>query len=534
MIKKGYFDLPADTPRNFIDWIDARTKRYADRMAFEICGDQLTYAEVAHRSDLTATGFASLGLQFGEHVALMMETSTANIEAWFGLLKAGLVEVPVHTANKGLLLAYIVDHTDARAMIVDAAFLSRLAEVADQLPKLEHIIVRHEGPCDLGILPSRFIVHDLADLYIKGNVPRPKVDYRSTAVILHTSGTTGPPKGVTISHEAALHLTRATVRLNSYTSEDRLFTTFPLFHQNAKYTSVCAAMECGGSLIMERRFSASRFWDQCREKNITAFNYMGAVLMMLFKQPERPNDADNPIRIAFGAPCPIEIWEQFERRFNLQLVEVYGMTECPLVCENRIETRRIGSAGRESDAYHVRIVDEYDNPVPPDTSGEIVVRPKAPWVLFSEYYKQPDATIEAWRNLWFHTGDRGRIDADGYLFFLDRMKDCIRRRGENISSWEIENTINTHPAVLESAAYGVASELTESDVMVAVVLRDEAELSAIDLIEFCEKHMTRFAVPRYVRMCQKLPKNASDRIQKFKLREEGITDDTWDRDLQES
>ena len=344
MIKKGYLDLPADPPRNFIDWIDVRTKRYADKIAFEICGDQLTYAEVAHRSDLTATGFASLGLQFGEHVALMMENSTANIEAWFGLLKAGLVEVPVHTANKGLLLAYIVDHTDARAMIVDAAFLSRLAEVADQLPKLEHVIVHHEGSCDLGILPSRFIVHDLADLYIEGNVPQPKVDYRSTAVILHTSGTTGPPKGVEISHEAALHLTRATVRLNRYTSVDRLFTTFPLFHQNAKYTSVCAAMECGGSLIMERRFSASRFWDQCREKNITAFNYMGAVLMMLFKQPERPNDADNPIRIAFGAPCPIEIWEQFERRFNLQLVEVYGMTECPLACENRIETRRIGSA----------------------------------------------------------------------------------------------------------------------------------------------------------------------------------------------
>jgi len=533
MKKRSYPKLSENSPRLFGDWIRNQAWLHGDTLALEICGDSVSYADIDHRSDLTATGFAAMGLRTGEHVALMMETSTANIDTWFGLQKAGLVEVPVHTASRGLVLEHIVHNTDARAMVIDAAFLPLLVEVVDRLPKLQHLIVNHDSSVDTDALPSRIEVHDLADLYLEGNTPQPEIDHRSPAVILHTSGTTGPPKGVVISHEAALHLVRRTVWLMEYTSDDRLYTAFPLFHQNAKYTSVCAAMECGGSLIMERRFSASRFWDLCREKNITAFNYMGALLMMLYKQPERPDDADNPVRVAFGAPCPAEIWEEFEHRFGLQLVEVYGMTESPLACENRLEYRRIGSAGKESDTYHVRIVDEMDNPVPPDTPGEIVVRPKLPWVLFTEYYKRPADTVEAWRNLWFHTGDRGRMDADGYLYFIDRMKDCIRRRGENISSWEIENTVNTHPSVLESAAYGMASELTESEVMIAVVLRPGLDLSPAELISFCKAKMTRFAVPRYVRFCEELPKNTSGRIQKFKLREQGITADTWDNEARD-
>jgi crotonobetaine/carnitine-CoA ligase len=253
--------------------------------------------------------------------------------------------------------------------------------------------------------------------------------------------------------------------------------------------------------------------------------------MMLYKQPPGPHDGDNPVRIAFGAPCPVEIWEEFESRFGMKLVEVYGMTEAPMACENRLDNRKIGSAGRESMTYEVRIVDEHDEPVPPDTPGEIVVRPKLPGAIFSGYYGREADTVEAWRNLWFHTGDRGTMDEDGFLFFLDRMKDCIRRRGENISSWEVESTINTHESVLESAAYGVASELSESDVMVAVVLRPNASLRPDELLDFCQGRMAHFAVPRYVRFVDALPKNASERIEKFRLREAGVTADTWDREL---
>jgi crotonobetaine/carnitine-CoA ligase len=298
----------------------------------------------------------------------------------------------------------------------------------------------------------------------------------------------------------------------------------------AKYTSVCAALECGGSLVMERRFPVSTFWDVAREQGITAFNYMGALLMMLHKQDRRGDDADNPVRIAFGAPCPIEIWDDFESRFGMRLVEVYGMTEAPMISENRLDDRRIGSAGRSSATYECRVVDENDEPCPPNVPGEIVARPKRSYALFSGYYNRPEDTVEAWQNLWFHTGDRGRVDEDGFLFFIDRMKDCIRRRGENISSWEVESTINTHPEVLESAAYGVVSDLSESDVMIAVVPRNGAAIDPAELLDFCHGKLAHFAVPRYVRFMDALPRNHAERVQKFELRAAGVTPDTWDRD----
>lgn len=532
MAKGTAYALAPDAARDFPAWIRQRCAVGGDKVALEVNGVARTYAQLDQVTDRTAAGFASLGLLPGEHVSLMMQNSLANIDAWFGLQKAGLVEVPIHTASRGTGLQYVLDHADARAFVVDEAYLPHLGAIAPELPKLEHVIVNYgERATEPYELPSRIARHDLADLY-RAAGPPPQLSPRlsDTAVILHTSGTTGPPKGVVLSHEAVLNLTRHLVWLMDYTADDRLYTAFPLFHNNAKYTSVCAALECGGSLIMEQRFSVSNFWDMARERGITAFNYMGALLMMLFKQPARADDADNPIRIAFGAPCPIEIWEDFERRFGMRLVEVYGMTECPMSTENRLDDRRIGSAGKESMTYQVRVVDENDEPCPPGVAGEIVVRPKGPWQLFSEYYKRPEATVEAWRNLWFHTGDRGRMDQEGFLYFIDRMKDCIRRRGENISSWEVESTINTHPAVLESAAYGVPSELTEYEVVVAVVFKEGESAEPTELLDFCHGKLPHFAIPRYVRIMHDLPKNHAQRVQKYQLRDEGIVADLWDRE----
>lgn len=532
MAKGHGFTLRPDDPLTFPEWIRHRARLGGDKTAIDVCGVARTYAELDELTDRTAAGFASLGLEPGEHVSLMMQNSVENIEAWFGLQKAGLVEIPVHTASRGASLGYIVDHADARALVVDEAFLPHVAAVVDLLPKLQHVVVnRNEPGEEPAELPARLAVHDLADLYrTTGPPPTPRLQRSDTAVVLHSSGTTGPPKGVVLSHAAVLHLTRHLVWLMDYTAADRLYTAFPLFHNNAMYTSVCAALEAGGSLVMDKRFPVSSFWEMTRERGITAFNYMGALLMMLYKQPERPDDADNPVRIAFGAPCPVEIWEDVERRFGFKLVEVYGMTEAPMIRENRLDDRKIGSAGRSSMTYEVRIVDEDDEPVAPNTPGEIVARPKYPGALFSGYYKRPEDTVEAWRNLWFHTGDRGVLDDDGFLYFIDRMKDCIRRRGENISSWEIESTINTHPAVLESAAYGVASELSESDVMVAVVLRPGETLDPAELLDFCHGKMAHFAVPRYVRFLDALPRNHAERVQKVELREQAITPDTWDRE----
>jgi carnitine-CoA ligase len=335
---------------------------------------------------------------------------------------------------------------------------------------------------------------------------------------------------VVLNHEATLNLARHTVALMGYGAADVLYTAFPMFHINARYTSVMAAMECGGTLVMDQRFSVSRFWSICREKGVTAFNFQGALLLMLAKQPPRPDDADNPVRLGFGAPVPAEIYDEFTTRFGVRLAEVYGMTEVPNTIENRLDSFRVGAAGRESTNFAVRVVDEDDQFVPPGVAGEIVVRPKKPGIMIMEYYKMPEATVRAFRNLWFHTGDRGRFDEDGYLYFLDRMKDAIRRRGENISSWDVEKTVNAFPAVLEAAAYGVPSELSEEEVMLAVVRRPGYTVDIEALLEHCVDNLPHFAVPRYVRFLDALPKTPSQRIEKYRLRDEGVTEDTWDRE----
>ena len=524
---------PTAQPRTIGAWIRHKAEKNSDRLALTVEGRDKSYAGVHLDSDRLAAGLASLGLGPGDRSCLMMQNSLECIDAWFAMNKAGVVEVPINQAYRGHLLEYLVSQSRSQAVVCDADYLDRIAEAAPSLPGLEHVVVnRAEGTADIGTpdFPGHVTVHELADLYLDSPAPEPDVDYRDTAVILYTSGTTGPSKGVMLCHEANLNLARHTVDLVGYNADDVLYTAFPLFHINAKYTSVMCAMEADARLIMDRRFSASRFWDRCRADGITAFNYQGGLLMMLWKQPERPDDADNPVRNGFGAPCPVDIWEPFEERFGVHLSEVYGMTEVAITTENRRGVRKIGTAGRESALYHVAVVDAEDRPVPPDTAGEIVVRPKKPHIMIDSYFDMPDVTVETFRNLWFHTGDRGRLDPDGYLTFIDRMKDCVRRRGENISSYEVEAVINTCDAVLESAVIGVPSELGEEEVMAVVVLKPGHELSETELLDFCVPRMAHFAVPRFVRWCDDLPKTPSERVQKFKLREEGITQDTWDRD----
>jgi crotonobetaine/carnitine-CoA ligase len=529
--EKDPWVVPDTEARVIGPWIRQKAERNGDKVALEIMGERRTYVQLASEAARVASGFTGgLGLRAGDHVASMMKNSIPSVDLWFGLASAGVVEVPVNNANRGETLKYLLAQSRSAAVVVDEEYLERIAHLAPDLPELRHVVVHREGDDGSPQFPDHVTLHELPSLYGDGTYPEPDLALSDIAVIMYTSGTTGPSKGAMLSHEANLSLARHTAWMVGYEPHDVLYSAFPLFHINARYTTVMAAIAADASAILDQRFSASAFWDMCRARGVTAFNYMGALLTILWKQPERADDADNPVRYGFGAPTPVELWEPFEERFGVRFTEIYGSTEVANTVQNPVWARKVGRAGRESPTYQVRVVDEKDRPLPPGEAGEIVVRPKKPFVAFSGYYEMPDKTVESWRNLWFHTGDRGRFDEDGYLTFIDRMKDCVRRRGENISSYEVESIVNTHEAVAESAVIGVSSELSEEEVMVCVVVKEGHTVSEVDLLDWCSPRMAHFAVPRFIRWMDALPKNASERVQKFRLREDGVTDDTWDRE----
>jgi crotonobetaine/carnitine-CoA ligase len=283
-------------------------------------------------------------------------------------------------------------------------------------------------------------------------------------------------------------------------------------------------------MVLLDRFSASRFWDEIRYYRATQFNYLGAVMPILGKQAQKDNDLDNPARIALGAGCPPAVMEEVEKRFGIKCLEGFGMTEIGIPIHVSVDDRRRGSCGKPMDIYEVKLFNDHDEEVPTGEIGEIAFRPLAPFVMMSEYYNMPEKTLEAFRNLWFHTGDLARKDEDGYFYFVDRKKDALRRRGENISSFEVERAINTHPKVLESAAVAVQSELAEDEVKICVVLKPGESLAPEELIRYANDRMPYFAVPRYVEFMESLPKTPTERVQKYLLKQAGITPNTWDRE----
>jgi len=312
--------------------------------------------------------------------------------------------------------------------------------------------------------------------------------------------------------------------------EDVLFTCLPLFHANARILCLYPALLLGTKTVIYERFSASRFWDRVRKADATIFNSLGAMANFIYNQPGKEDDGDNPVRVCMAYPMPPAIYEDFEKRYNLKVVEGYGLTELAIITYNPYDKPKIGSCGKETKGFEVRIVDENDFPVPPGTVGEIVARGRVPWATSSEYYNMPEKTIELVRNHFFHTGDAGYLDEDGYLYFVDRIKDYIRVRAENISSFEVERSVNAHPKVSESAAISVKSEHAEDEVKIVVVLKRGEKLALEELLDFCQERMPYFAVPRYVEFVEDLPKTPTDRVQKNRLREAGITANTWDRE----
>ena len=479
----------------------------------------------------------SAGVQKGDKVCIMMDNCPEYLYAWLGANKMGAVEVSINTAYKGASLEYIVDNSDANSVFIDSQYLKALEQVLPNLTKLKNIIVIQEAEK----LSSRFQGNGSIDRYItleeminrgaKTDIPLPAVKPNDLAMLGYTSGTTGESKGVMIPHHRLVCTADDVAGCRGVTKDEILYTCMPLFHGNAKFLTILVGLIGDGQVALGKRFSASRFWDEIREYSATQFNYLGAMTAILCKRPETSEDRNNPAKIAFGAGCPVNIQEAFEKRFGVTIQEGYGLTEGGVPLGITPGTRKIGSCGKAIFDYEVRIVDENDNEVPLGEIGEIVFRPNRPYSIMLGYYKKPEETLKVFRNFFVHTGDLGYKDEEGYFYFADRKKDAMRRRGENISSQEVEATINKNDHVMESTVFPIPSEVTEDDIMAIVVTKENHQLSAEEFFEYCNENMPYFWVPRYVEIwSEALPKTATGKIEKYKMRDRGVTDKTIDRE----
>lgn len=533
-----------NTPLVVGELVRERAERLGDAVFLRFRDQSFTYAQMDRFSNRCAHAFRHLGVEKDDKVSIMLPNCPEFLHLWFGLAKLGAVEVPINTSYKGEFLRYIVDQSDSKVLVIDSDWLPRVLPILDQLPKLETIVVRGEIPANAadgagpdpaaGAIDStgrRVRILTWEEFFAAPEDPvEAGVQPQDACSIIYTSGTTGLSKGALGSHKFWVVVAQKMLEYREGTKDDVFYTFLPLYHFNAQVLTVLSALVAESQMVLSDKFSASGFWDDIRRYGATQFNYLGAVIPILAKQPARPDDRDNPARIALGAGCPVDVMLEAEERFGITCLEGFGMSEIGIPIHVRVHDRRPGSCGKPLDIYEIRLVDDQDEEVPVGEPGEIVFRPREPFTMMSGYYNMPEKTLEAYRNLWFHSGDLGRQDADGYFYFVDRKKDALRRRGENISSFEVERAINTHPAVLESAAVAIKSELAEDEVKICVVLRPGAVLAPEELIRYADERMPYFAVPRYVEFLDALPKTPTERIQKYLLKEAGVTPTTWDRE----
>ncbi|MGB3411780.1 MAG: AMP-binding protein [Microthrixaceae bacterium] len=508
-------------------FLDDRAEKLGDKVALTSHAGELSYGGLRSRAQQLAGGLVELGVAPGDRVATMLDPTIDYVAAWFATAWAGCVEVPVNTDYKGTFLEHILRESGASVLIVEERWVERLRML--DIPEVRHIVV--VGSEEAREAPGGIVQHSLESVESASPIaPVPRTE-RDLTYILYTSGTTGPSKGVMHSGGSALWTAKVWVDMMQLTEDDVAYSVLPLFHVTARSAATTSNMWAGGSTVLRSRFTVSGFWDDVRSVGATNFMYMGAVITLLGGQDPKPDDLDNPLRIGGGAAAPPHLQQMFRERFGVELIEVFGMTEIG-TATGPLPGRPspTGTMGKPFDHLQIEIHDENDHPVPAETPGEIVVRPAQANAIFQGYWGNPEATVDAWRNLWFHTGDRGTMSSDGGVTFVDRIKDSLRRRGENISSFEVERSVGGHPGVLECAAYAVKSELTDDEVMVAIVCREGTPVDADEFFRFCVECMPRFAVPRYVRFMDALPKTPTARVQKHVLRTEGITEDSVDRE----
>ena len=499
----------------------------AGKVALLTDQEQITYDQLDERVNRVGNALEALGVAKDEKLCIMLPNIPEFLYTWWGNAKLGGVTVPLNTALRGEGLQYIINHSDAATMVLSERFVPVVSDIRDQLPNLKRLIVLGDHGAQAANLPPGAI--DFGELLTApATSPMKEVWSEDMDSIMYTSGTTGLPKGVVHRHDRCYGGFVLPI-MTGYSEDDVVYNTLPLFHIGGQ-NMVWMALVSDTKVAMVERFSASRFWDDVRKFNATFTLFLGAMIPILVKQPSRPNDNDNSLRIALSAAAPRTIWEEFEQRFNTKIVELYSQTEGGFMINTEAkEEGKVGSMGKPGATFDMCVVDDHDNELPPGDVGELIYRPKGESSL-TEYYKNPEATAEKTRGGWIRSGDLAYQDQDGYFFFVDRKSDFMRRRGENISSFEVEKILNSHPHVLESAAYAIPSELGEDDVMVAIVPQPGTRPAPEALMEHCEATMAYFMIPRYVRFVEAFPKTGTERTMKYQLKADGVTPDTWDRE----
>ncbi len=508
----------------------AQAARIGER-TFVICGDErISYAEADRRADRIAAAFHGLSIGKGERVALLLHNRVEYLDLWFGLSRIGAIQLPLNTAYKSPQLLHTLTRAPVTAIVVEDALLPELEIVIDQIASIKTVLVlgklanEAKPRCKCNYL----FLNTILDFPYPAP-PATRISGADVGAIMNTSGTTGPSKGVLLSHAQQYILGRNIANDMALTERDVYYNFFPLFHNTAQAMITLPVLLTGATMVLIDRFSVTRFWTDVREHGCTAFYYIGEILRILLKSTTAADGAGTQLRIGWGIGASAADFTEFKSRHSVEMRSGYGSTEGNVGVYLPHDNPDLASVGRALPGFEVRIADKNNDPLPAGRTGEILVRAVEPCTVMLGYDGDLAATIAAWKDLWFHTGDAGHLDAEGNLFFKGRVKDGIRVRGENVSAFEIEEAIAQVTGVLEVAAIAVPCDLGGDDVKIAVVAGSGYKLEAQTLIAHAEKQLPKFAVPRYVEFVAALPKTETNKVRKNVLRETPFTPATWDR-----
>ncbi len=520
---------------NIRELIEHNARTHPEKIYLSFEDHKISYREFNDNINRVANGLINLGIQKGDRVCLMQFNSPEFLYSWFAVNKIGAIMIPINTGFKEEELRYILNHSEAKCIIFDPDFAEIISNVREECEILKTFICTQK-------VSSRAVIR-LPEMMKEASIllPEVRIDDEDDAVYVYTSGTTGPPKGVMLSHRSWVLTGQAFSFTVGLRPEERIMTPNPLFHANAQAYSTMGSLAVGAGLVLIKKFSASRTWEQARRYHVEKLVLVGAMTPMLWSQPRKDNDSDNPVETLVAGFVPKEYFEEFEKRFGVWVQTVFSLTECAMCIMGPRKgdgIKKVGGVGvpvQHPDRRvenKVKIVDGFGKEVPRNTQGEIIVKNAA---IMKGYFKDPEATAKALRDGWVYTGDSGYMDADGYFFFVAREKDIIRKKGENISAVELENVISQHPKVAEAAVIAVPSALGhgEDEIKVYVVPSLPGEdLRPEEVVAWFSERLAPFKVPRYIEFRQNLPKTATGRVKKdiLKKEKESLTEGCFDKE----